>query len=67
MARTELPLTPAELRRCALALRLLAERTRADALLPANAARREALATHAQEAHDLAVKCQWLAVPGRKG
>jgi hypothetical protein len=42
--------------------------TRADASLPENARRQEDLETDAQEAQDLAVKCQRLAMPrGRKG
>jgi hypothetical protein len=62
MARTDLPLTPAALRRCALALRLLADRTREDAALPENAARREDLETQAQIDEDLARQCQRLAM-----
>jgi hypothetical protein len=49
MTRTDLPLTPAELRRCTLALRHLADRTRLEAALPESARRREDLETDAQE------------------
>jgi hypothetical protein len=57
MPRSTAPLTIAELRRCAQALRLLAERRRTDAQLPENASRREDLETDAQESKDLATKC----------
>jgi hypothetical protein len=36
-------------------------------MLPKNAARREYLEIKAQEAQDLAVKCQQMAMTGRKG
>jgi hypothetical protein len=67
MARTDLPLTPATLRRCALALRLLADLTREDAALAENAARREDMETQVQIDDDLAAQCQRLAMPTRKG
>jgi hypothetical protein len=67
MARTDPPLTPAELRRCAVALRLLAEHAGAEALRPENFARREYLEIKAQEAQELAAKCQRMAMAGRKG
>jgi hypothetical protein len=58
-------LTPTELRRCSLALRQLADRTRTEAALPENARRREDLETDAHEAQDLAVKGARLAA-GRR-
>jgi hypothetical protein len=66
MSRTDAQLSPAELRRCARALRQLADRTRAEAALPKNADRREDMETDAQEAQDLAAKCQRLALPTRR-
>jgi hypothetical protein len=48
-----------------MGLRLLAEKTRADAALPKNARRREGLETEAQGQQDLAVKVQRLAMSVR--
>jgi hypothetical protein len=65
MPRSTTALTIAELRRCAQALRLLAERRRADAALPENASRREDLEIDAQESQDLSAKCMRLAIATR--
>jgi hypothetical protein len=64
---TPLPLAPAELHRCAMGLRLLAENVRVNAGRAETTQRQEDLEMEAQILQELAVKVQRMASAARRG